>query len=68
LDFANNVSEIDVAKNAAPNQTVARVRALAALRPCIIPLNPPGPWPWPNAPPSDGCRRTMPTSAKAINK
>jgi hypothetical protein len=43
--FANKVNEIDVAKKATPSQTVARVRALAELRPCIMPLTPPGPWP-----------------------
>ena len=43
LAFARRVKEIDVTKNATPNQTVARVNELAALRPCIMPLNPPGP-------------------------
>lgn len=68
LALASSVSEIEVAKNATPNHTVARVKALAALRPCIMPLKPPGPCPCPNAPPSDGCSKTMPTSARAISK
>jgi hypothetical protein len=66
--FAKSVSVMDVAKNATPSHTVALVKELAALRPCIIPDRPPGPCPWPKAPPSEGCNRTMPTSAIAISK
>jgi hypothetical protein len=68
FDLASRVKDIEVTKNATPSHTVVRVKALAALRPCIMPLRPPGPCPWPKAPPSEGCKRTMPTSAKAISK